>query len=73
MFCDILIVSGSLLYNWHVRHTTEVEFQRSDRFFHRKVNFGMLPILNFNLSFKGILLWVVILLNLRVEIKRQNL
>ena len=28
----VVVVSGSLLYSWHVRRTTEAEFQRGDRF-----------------------------------------
>ena len=28
----VLIVSGSLLYSWHVRRASEAEFQRGDRF-----------------------------------------
>ncbi len=28
----VMIVSGSLLYSWHVRRASEAEFQRSDRF-----------------------------------------
>ena len=26
----VMIVSGSLLYSWHVRRASEAEFQRSD-------------------------------------------